>query len=66
MDDRLTELETRITFQDGTIGELNDIITRQQGEIDRLVQALELLKEEIRQLAHGPMVSAADEPPPHY
>lgn len=66
MDDRLTELETRIAFQDGTLQELNDVVTRQQDEIDRLTRALEVLKEEMRQLAAGPVTLASDEPPPHY
>ncbi|HEC13371.1 MAG TPA: SlyX family protein [Acidiferrobacteraceae bacterium] len=66
MDDRLTELETRIAFQDGTLQTLNDVVTRQQDEIDRLARALGVLKEEMGQLVARAATSVADELPPHY
>ena len=41
---RITELESRLAFQDRTIEELHQVLYRQQGEIDRLQRELELLR----------------------
>jgi len=40
MEDRLIELETRFAFAEQTITTLNDIITRQQDQIDALDKQL--------------------------
>lgn len=67
MNERLTELEVRAAFQDKTIQDLNEVVTRQQRQIDRLTQELEAVK--IRLAAHAPsMVIPPEEekPPPHY
>lgn len=67
MNDRISELETRIAFQDGTIQELNDVVVRQQGEIDRLTRELETLKTQVRSMASYPVAGRDEEtPPPHY
>jgi SlyX protein len=67
MNERLTELEVRVAFQDQTLQDLNEVVTRQQREIDRLTQELEAVKS--RLAAHAPsMVIPQEEekPPPHY
>lgn len=67
MQDRLTELETRVAFQEQTIQELNDVVTRQQSEIDRLSRGYETLKLELLELAPSLLASRDQEPPPpHY
>lgn len=67
MSDKITELETRIAFQDATIQELNDVVVRQQGEIDRLTRDLEMLKTQVRSMASYPVAGRDEEtPPPHY
>ncbi len=67
MSDKITELETRFAFQDATIQELNDVVVRQQGEIDRLTRDLEALKVQLRSLASFPVAGRDEEtPPPHY
>jgi len=67
MIDRMTELETRVAFQDKTLQELNEVVTRQQGEIDRLARELEALKIQLRSLSAYPVASRDEEtPPPHY
>lgn len=64
---RLTELETRVAFQDQTIQELNEVVTRQQREIDRLARELDVLRERLHALAPSPVVPPDEEtPPPHY
>ena len=67
MEERLAELEMRVTFQDQTIQELNDVVTRQQAQIDRLVRELESLKSHVTSLAPSLVIPAEEEkPPPHY
>ncbi len=67
MSDKITELETRIAFQDATIQELNDVVVRQQGEIDRLAREMEALRNQLRSLSSFPVASRDEEtPPPHY
>lgn len=64
---RLTELETRVAFQDQTIQELNEVVTRQQREIDHLTRELEALRERLRGFTPSPVVPPDEEtPPPHY
>ena len=67
MQERLAELETRIAFQERTIQELNEVVTRQQDEIDRLAREVERLKVQLLTLAPS-LVESRDEetPPPHY
>jgi len=66
MEDRVTELESRLAFQDDTIQALNDIVAEQQRMLDRLqlqVVALARRQEEM----HGQFGIEEDEtPPPHY
>ena len=63
---RLTNLEGTIAFQERTIDDLNEVVTRQQVQIDRLEQQLKLVLEQLN--AAGTLVRDADqeEPPPHY
>ena len=67
MHERLTELETRVAFQEQTIQELNEVVTRQQAEIDRLAQGYETLKLQLLELAPSLVADSGEEtPPPHY
>jgi SlyX protein len=67
MNERLTELEVRVAFQDQTIQDLNEVVTRQQREIDRLVKELESVKSLLAGLAPSMVIPPEDEkPPPHY
>ena len=63
IEERLVALESRIAFQDHTIEELNAVLTRQQTQIDTLIQRLTEVVEQI-----GPSVvgKGPDSPPPHY
>ncbi len=40
-DERLIEIETKISFQERTIETLNSVVTEQQGLIDRLATRVE-------------------------
>ncbi len=62
---RIDALEMRLTYQDVTIETLNQTITAQWVEIDRLTRQVAELKERLREAesnAPGPV----NEPPPHY
>ncbi len=64
---RMDELETRLAFQDDTIQALNDVVSRQQLELERLQRALELLARRQADLAASmPGDTEDDQPPPHY
>jgi SlyX protein len=63
---RITELESRLAFQDDTIQALNDELVAQQRVIERVQLQLEALAK--RQEEIGGRLDAADDeaPPPHY
>ncbi|WP_026146391.1 SlyX family protein [Zestomonas thermotolerans] len=65
LEDRVTELESRLAFQDDTIQALNDVLVEQQKLLERLqVQLTALAK---RQEEMGWLDGPQDEaPPPHY
>jgi SlyX protein len=66
IDQRLTDLEIKASFNEDLLDQLNQVIVRQQQEID-------LLQRDVRQLrlqlpdGSGPAArSGADDLPPHY
>jgi len=65
-DERLQVLETKADFQDRTIEALDDIIRRQQDQIEYLQEELRKLSDAF--FASNPEGIAGDEepPPPHY
>lgn len=74
---KLAELEIILTHQDKQIQELNEVVTRQWGEIDALKKYMQLTKSKIQELEHnlgelsqGEGKSVTDEAaankPPHY
>lgn len=63
---RVTELETRLAFQDDTLQQLSDELLAQGRLIERLQRQIELLAARQADLA-GQIGPAEDEaPPPHY
>ncbi len=67
MEQRINELELRYMQQEMTIQELNDIVCRQELEIEALKHGFAALKEQF--LVMSPSVSRdpdQEEPPPHY
>jgi len=64
---RVAELEIRISFQDQTIQELNDVVVRQQRELEKMTRDLAQLKAQMGTLTPPMAGSQAPEPPPpHY
>ena len=62
--ERLAALEARIAYQDETIETLNQTVTAQWAEIDRLKRHVALLEDHIEDAVSGP--GPVDRPPPHY
>lgn len=65
LSERIDALEMRIAYQDETIEALNQTITAQWTEIDRLTRQLAELKERVRE-AESNVPGPANERPPHY
>lgn len=67
MDDRLTELEIKLSLTEDMVEDLNRTVFRQQEQIDLLQAQLRLLYEQMQSNA-GPAEprSLRDEIPPHY
>jgi SlyX protein len=65
LNERLDALEMRLTYQDVTIETLNQTITAQWVEIDRLTRQVAELKERLQE-AESNAPGPANEPPPHY
>ena len=63
--ERIDALEMRLTYQDVTIETLNQTITAQWVEIDRLTRQIAELKERLQE-AESNAPGPANEPPPHY
>ncbi|MCW9024051.1 MAG: SlyX family protein [Gammaproteobacteria bacterium] len=66
-EDHIIELESRLAFQEHSINELNDVITRQQGQIDTLMASVQVLNNKLKEMADtGASSITVDEKPPHY
>jgi len=67
MKQHIAELETQLAFQDDTLQTLNEIVTRQQQQIDKLEREVQRLVVQLQQLGdamHRP--ESEEAPPPHY
>ncbi len=63
---RVTELESRLAFQDDTIQALNDVLVAQQRVLERLQLQIEALAKR-QEEGSGQFDLGEDEaPPPHY
>jgi len=65
LNERIDALEMRLTYQDVTIETLNQTITAQWVEIDRLTRQVAELKERLQE-AESSAPGPVNEPPPHY
>ncbi|MCU7904362.1 MAG: SlyX family protein [Candidatus Thiodiazotropha sp. (ex Epidulcina cf. delphinae)] len=67
MDERMTDLESRLTFQEQAIHTLNETVVEQQRLIDALSRTVEALRERIKALNPSPVhPNEVEPPPPHY
>ena len=65
LNERIDALEMRLTYQDESIETLNQTITAQWAQIDRLTRQLAELKERLQE-AESNVPGPANERPPHY
>lgn len=65
-EERLIELETRLTFQEDLLDTLNHIVAEQQQELMQLKDLCRDLLTQLRQLPEARQRSADEERPPHY
>ncbi|BAP43957.1 SlyX family protein [Pseudomonas sp. 21LCFQ02] len=63
---RITELESRLAFQDDTIQALNDELVGQQRIVERLQQQFLLLARRQEEMSHRVDGLDDEAPPPHY
>jgi SlyX protein len=65
VNDRIEDLEAKLTFQDDTLQKLSDAMVQQQARMDHLEASLKWLVES-RQQASNDLDGTEDSPPPHY
>ena len=65
-EERLTALEIKASFQDELIDKLDQVIIRQQEQIDALAREVIQLRQHSRNASDMPHSSAQDNLPPHY
>ncbi len=66
IEERLTELEAKLTFAEDLLETLNQTIILQQGQIDSLQQQLRLVHQQLQDALPDDARSPRDEVPPHY
>lgn len=66
IDQRLTALEIKTSYSEDLLDQLNLTIYRQQQQIDRLLQELAYLRQQMPESSDGAPRNLRDELPPHY
>ena len=65
VDRRLTDLEVKASFTEDLVDHLNDLVARQQEQIDLLIREVGKLKDRAPDTSGAPR-DLRDEMPPHY
>ena len=67
MEDRITELEIRLTHIEDTLDVLNQTVIDQHSLIDRLQLQISILEKKLKAVASSNIALESEEtPPPHY
>ncbi len=69
MNDKIIELETRYSYQEELLHQLNETVISQQQQLDQQGRQLQLLNKQLQELRENLPTSEADETqqkPPHY
>jgi SlyX protein len=67
MEDRITDIEIQLMHHENTIQQLNEVVTRQQSEIENLQEDIKQIMEHLRKIYPSVVRDVQDEePPPHY
>jgi SlyX protein len=65
-DERLTQLEIKLSYTEELVDTLNDLVTRQQDQIDVLLREVSQLRQQGTDDGQPRFRSLRDELPPHY
>jgi SlyX protein len=63
---RLTELEIKASFSEDLLEQLNQVIIRQQQQIDALLREVTQLRQQMPEPGPAGFSRAGDDLPPHY
>ena len=63
---RIEELETKITFQDHSIEELNQALIQQQNDLNKLTRVVENVISQVERMGDSNSDGGQIELPPHY
>ena len=70
IEEQLIDVQTRVAYQEDTLAQLNEVITRQDAEIVQLKQQIRLLAQRLDEFARDPAPGSeteiTNERPPHY
>ncbi len=66
MDQRIAELEVKLSFAEDMVEALNKTVFRQQQQIEQLQKDVVAMREQIRLSMPAEKRDARDEVPPHY
>ncbi|MGY8872391.1 MAG: SlyX family protein [Pseudomonadales bacterium] len=66
-DERITELESRVAFQEDALDKLNDVIAHQDKTISELKKLITVFNQQLKTVGQENQgISFDDAPPPHY
>ena len=66
IEQRLIDLEIKLSFTEDLVDDLNKVIVRQQQQIDMLIRELSAVRHQAGDNTNGGFRSLRDELPPHY
>jgi len=67
VNERITDIEIQLMHHENTIQQLNDVVTKQQYDIEKLQAGFRQLKEQLLKIQPSDIRDERDEePPPHY
>ena len=69
MEEKLIELETKFSYQEDLLSDLNEIVAKQQRQLDELVTEIFGIKQQLQDAAERGSAEGheeQDEKPPHY
>lgn len=67
LENRIIELETKISYQEHLLQELNEVITLQQRQIDKLEKSMRRVLDHLKSTQSSGIARPEDDvPPPHY
>lgn len=67
IDERIMALEVKLAFQEDLVDTLNQVLIRQQQQVDLLQQQLRVLYQQLKSLQPSNIADVSQEaPPPHY